>query len=152
LKRMMFVVALLAVAAAAVAGQDSQAEGLYVGKGALPDAAQEARAVRLASELQCPVCQGQSINASPAPMAQQMKDLIRSQVADGYSDEQVRQYFVSRYGEWVLLNPRAAGFNLLVYVLPVLALLGGLALVFTVVRRWSVPAAAGAADGTAVDE
>jgi cytochrome c-type biogenesis protein CcmH len=152
LKRMMVVVALLVVAASSAAGQDAPPEGLYVGKGALPDAAQEARAVRLASELQCPVCQGQSIQASPAPMAQQMKDLIRSQVAEGYSDEQVRQYFVSRYGEWVLLNPRAAGFNLLVYVLPVLALLGGLALVFTVVRRWSVPAAAGAADGTAVDE
>jgi cytochrome c-type biogenesis protein CcmH/NrfF len=148
LKRMMVVVAMLAVAVSSVAGQEPQPEGLYVGKGALPDAAQEARAVRLASELQCPVCQGQSINASPAPMAQQMKDLIRSQVAEGYSDEQVRQYFVSRYGEWVLLNPRAAGFNLLVYVLPVLALLGGLALVFTVVRRWSVPAA----DGAAVEE
>jgi cytochrome c-type biogenesis protein CcmH len=136
---MLFVLALLAGAASTAAGQESQPEGLHIGKGPLPDAAQEARAIRLSSELQCPVCQGQSINASPAPMAQQMKDLIRTQVAEGYSDEQVREYFVSKYGEWILLNPKAAGFNLLVYILPVLALLGGAGFVVMIVRRWSAP-------------
>jgi cytochrome c-type biogenesis protein CcmH len=149
LKRILAVLALIVLAGSPAAGpagaQEVQPEGLYVGEGRLADPAQEARAARLASELQCPVCQGQSIAASPAPMARQMKDLIRSQVADGYTDEQVREYFVSKYGEWVLLNPRAAGFNLLVYVLPVLALLGGLALVLTVVRRWSEPGSTAAA-------
>jgi cytochrome c-type biogenesis protein CcmH len=142
LKRVLMVLMLMAVAApavsiATVAAQEPQPEGLYLGTGPLPDPAQEARAVRLASELQCPVCQGQSINASPAPMAQQMKDLIRSQVADGYTNEEVREYFVSKYGEWVLLEPRAAGFNLLVYILPGVALLAGLAFVGMVVRRWT---------------
>jgi cytochrome c-type biogenesis protein CcmH len=135
----MLALVLALVGASPVAGQEGGSEGLYIGKGPLPDATQEARAVRLASELQCPVCQGQSINASPAPMAQQMKDLIRSQVAEGYTDTQVRDYFVSRYGEWVLLNPKAAGFNLLVYVLPVLMLVVGVAFVAMVVRRWSMP-------------
>lgn len=140
-------IALLLIAAASpAAAQDSQPEGLYLGKGALADPALEARATKLASELQCPVCQGLSINASPSPMAQQMKDLIRRQVADGYTNDEVRGYFVSRYGEWVLLEPKAAGFNLLVYVLPALALLGGGAFIFMVVRRWSAPSAGAAAD------
>lgn len=128
----------LAGAVSVAGAQDSQSEGLYIGQGPLPDPVLEARAVRLASQLQCPVCQGQSINASPAPMAQQMKDIIRGQVADGYTNEQVKEYFVSKYGEWVLLEPRAAGFNLLVYILPGLALLAGVALVITMIRRWSV--------------
>jgi cytochrome c-type biogenesis protein CcmH len=146
LKRIMIVLSLLALAAPA-AGQEAQPEGLYLGQGRLPDAALEARAAKLASELQCPVCQGQSIAASPAPMARQMKDLIRTQVAEGYTDQQVREYFMSKYGEWVLLNPRPVGFNLLVYILPVLGLLGGGAFIATVVRRWSAqtPATAGAA-------
>lgn len=153
MKRVLMVLMLVAVAASTVAvaagtAQVAPQEGLYMGKGPLPDPAQEARAVRLASELQCPVCQGQSINASPSPMAQQMKDLIRSQVADGYTNEEVREYFVSKYGEWVLLEPRAAGFNLLVYILPGVALLAGLAFVGTVVRRWTT-AGEGEAAGAA---
>lgn len=101
------------------------------------DPAVEARASALASELRCPVCQGLSIQDSPSPLAVQMKDLIRVQVAEGRTDEEVREYFISKYGEWVLLEPRASGFNLLVYLMPALALLGGAVLIFTMVRRWS---------------
>lgn len=100
----------------------------------------EARATRLAAELRCPVCQGLSIEDSPSPLALQMKDLIRTQVGRGLSDEQVRGYFVSRYGEWVLLEPRARGFNLLVYLLPAAALLAGLGLLVLAIRRWTAPA------------
>lgn len=149
MKRVAMVLVMLVGAVSMAGAQDSQPEGLYLGKGPLEDPALEARATRLASELQCPVCQGQSINASPAPMAQQMKDLIRSQVADGYSNEEVREYFISKYGEWVLLNPKAAGFNLLVYILPVVALLGGVAFVFAMIRRWSV---AGGGTAAALEE
>jgi cytochrome c-type biogenesis protein CcmH len=148
LKRIVLVLAFMVVAAPVVpvAAQQDQLEGLYIGQGALPDPAAEARAAKLASQLQCPVCQGQSIAASPSPMARQMKDLIRSQVAEGYTDQQVREYFMSKYGEWVLLNPKPAGFNLLVYILPVLGLLGGGAFVYSLVRKWSsqAPALAGA--------
>lgn len=139
----MMALVLAAAAISTAAGQETQSEGLYLGKGPLADPALEARAVRLASELQCPVCQGQSIQASPSPLAQQMKDLIRSQVAEGQTNEQIREYFVSKYGEWVLLEPRAAGFNLLVYILPALALLAGAAFVATVVRRWTSAASGG---------
>lgn len=107
--------------------------------GPLDDPAQEARATRLAAELRCPVCQGLSIQDSPSPLAQQMKDLIRGQVVAGSTDEEIRQYFISKYGEWVLLEPKARGFNLLVYLLPAFALLGGLGLIVVAVRRWTEP-------------
>lgn len=122
-------------------GQEAPAmEGLTGSTiGPLPDSAMEARASRLASELRCPVCQGLSIQDSPSPLAQQMKDLIRSQVLEGRSDQEIHQYFISKYGEWVLLEPRAEGFNLLVYVLPGLALLAGAGFIAVAVRRWTVP-------------
>lgn len=106
------------------------------------DPALEARASALAAELRCPVCQGVSIEASPSPLALQMKDLIRTQLAEGRTDREVRAYFVSKYGEWVLLEPEASGFNLLIYVLPALGLLAGGALLVLAVRRWSRPPAA----------
>lgn len=107
--------------------------------GPLADSAMEARATRLASELRCPVCQGLSIHDSPSPLAQEMKDVIRSQVVEGRTDQEIRQYFISKYGEWVLLEPKAQGFNLLVYLLPALALLAGAGLIAVAVRRWTVP-------------
>lgn len=122
-------------------GQPSTMEGLTGSTmGPLEDSAMEARATRLASELRCPVCQGLSIHDSPSPLAQQMKDLIRTQVVEGRTDEEIRQYFVSKYGEWVLLEPKAQGFNLLVYLLPALALLGGAGLIAVALRRWTTGA------------
>lgn len=90
----------------------------------------------VASELRCPVCQGLSINDSPAELAVQMKDLIRDQLASGKTPEEVRAYFIARYGEWVLLAPEPKGVNLAVYVLPVLALLIGGVMIAFAVRRW----------------
>lgn len=123
--------------------QDSQPtsmEGLTGSTvGPLADSALEARASRLASELRCPVCQGLSIQDSPSPLAQEMKGLIRSQVVEGRSDDEIRQYFISKYGEWILLEPRAVGLNLLVYVMPALALVAGAGLIAVAVRRWTVP-------------
>lgn len=146
MSRIAWAALLLAVAwaPAPLAGQDRDTaaavmEGLTrSATGPLADPAQEARASKLAGELRCPVCQGLSIHDSPSPLAQQMKDLIRAQVSSGYSDEEIRQYFVSKYGEWVLLEPKAQGFNLLVYALPALMLLGGAGLIFVAVRRWTV--------------
>lgn len=101
------------------------------------DPAIEAKVLKLATELRCPVCQGLSIQDSPSELALQMKDVIRTQLEAGASEQDVRDYFVSKYGEWVLLEPKASGFNLLVYLLPALALLGGAAFIVVSVRRWS---------------
>ena len=90
----------------------------------------------VAAELRCPVCQGLSLADSPSELSQEMKDVIHAQLAEGKSPEEVKAYFVSKYGEWILMEPKAEGFNLAVYVLPVLALLGGGAFVFVTARRW----------------
>lgn len=105
----------------------------------------EAKVTRLATELRCPVCQGLSIQDSPSDLAIQMKDVIRTQLEAGATEQDVRDYFVSKYGEWVLLEPRASGFNLLVYLLPGLALLGGGVLIAVSVRRWTAAPAPEAA-------
>lgn len=104
---------------------------------ALADSTLEAAVRRIASELRCPVCQGLSLQDSPTELAQEMKAVIREQLAAGRSAEEVRAYFVSKYGEWILLEPEPRGFNLLVYVLPALALVAGVAVVVASVRRWS---------------
>lgn len=89
----------------------------------------------VSSGLRCPVCQGLSIQDSPADLAVEMKALVREQLAAGKSPDQVRAYFIEKYGEWVLLAPRPTGFNLLVYLLPIALVLGGGWFVWGFVRR-----------------
>src|SRR5688500_7875197 len=103
---------------------------------AQPDSALEAMTTRLASELRCPVCQGLSIQDSPSELAQQMRDVIKEQLRSGKSPDEVRDYFIARYGDWILLQPRARGLNLLLYLLPWVGVLAGLTVIWVVVRRW----------------
>lgn len=106
------------------------------------DSALEAMTTRLASELRCPVCQGNSIQDSPSELAQQMRDLIRDQLRSGKSPDEVRAYFVDKYGEWILLSPKATGVNLVVYLVPFVAVLLGGFIVWRTLRRWTSPSAA----------
>ena len=101
-----------------------------------PDSSLDAKARDVAATLRCPVCQNLSIQDSPSLLAQDMKRLVRERLAAGETPDQVRRYFVSRYGEWVLLKPRASGVDLSVWLLPLLALVGGAVLVWSAVRRW----------------
>jgi cytochrome c-type biogenesis protein CcmH len=71
----------------------------------LPDPELEARAVALAKELRCLVCQNQSIMESDADLAKDLRLVVREQVAAGASDDDVREYVVARYGDFVLLRP-----------------------------------------------
>ena len=101
----------------------------------------DARAVRLESELRCPVCQGVSIADSPAQSAQEMRALVRQQVAQGDSDGQVLAFFVARYGQWILLTPSSSGLELGLWLAPGAIVVGGaLLLVALRTRRASVPA------------
>ena len=104
---------------------------------AASDSALEAMTTVLASELRCPVCQGNSIQDSPSELAQQMRDLIRDQLRSGKTPDEVRAYFVEKYGEWILLSPKAEGLNLIVYIVPFVALLVGGFVVWRTVRRWT---------------
>ena len=87
----------------------------------------EARVQQLGKQLRCAVCQGVSIADSPASMARAQLDTVRELVAEGKTDQEVVDYFVARYGEWVLLEPTAEGFNWFVWLGPVaLVALGGI--------------------------
>jgi cytochrome c-type biogenesis protein CcmH len=110
------------------------------------DSALEAMTTRLASELRCPVCQGNSIQDSPSELAQQMRDVIRDQLRSGKTPDEVRAYFVDKYGEWILLAPRAEGLNLIVYLVPFAAVLLGGIVVWRTVRKWTTAPPSGTAD------
>lgn len=88
----------------------------------------------VSAQLRCVVCQGLSIQDSPSTLAQEMRAVVREQLAAGSTPDEVKQYFVANYGEWVLLEPEPSGFNLLVYVLPFVMLLGGAAFVYVTAR------------------
>lgn len=103
--------------------------------------------VQVASELRCPVCRSQSVLESSSDLAERMQALIRDRLARGESPAEVRAYFVDKYGEWILLRPEPEGINLLVYVLPALALLGGGWVVVRQLRRWSTDGVTDEADG-----
>jgi cytochrome c-type biogenesis protein CcmH len=102
----------------------------------MADPAKEARARDLSRELRCMVCQNQSIDDSDAPLARDLRLLVRERIASGDSDSQVIDFLVARYGEFVLLKPRFTPHTLLLWLLPPLALAGGgLALWFYNRRR-----------------
>jgi cytochrome c-type biogenesis protein CcmH len=93
----------------------------------LSDPAFEARARALSKTLRCMVCQNQSIDDSNAPLARDLRLLLRERIKAGESDEQVREFLVSRYGEFVLLEPRLNAHTVLLWTLPFLGLaLGGI--------------------------
>jgi len=122
---------LLALAAASVlaAGQAVAAPA--------PSQAIDDRVREIASDLRCVVCQNLSVADSPSDLAKEMRNLVRELVEQGKSRQEIEAYFVSRYGEFVLLAPPKQGFNLLVWVLPFLALALGAGGVYLVARRWA---------------
>src|SRR5689334_14990346 len=89
------------------------------------DPVKEARARDLSRELRCMVCQNQSIDDSEAPLARDLRLLVRERIAAGDSDGQVIDFLVARYGEFVLLKPRLERHTLLLWLLPPFVLLGG---------------------------
>ncbi|RWA71042.1 MAG: cytochrome c-type biogenesis protein CcmH [Mesorhizobium sp.] len=91
----------------------------------LPDPALEARARALSEGLRCMVCQNQSIDESDADLARDLRILVRQRLVAGDTDQQVMDYIVSRYGEFVLLKPRFSLRNALLWGTPVLLLLAG---------------------------
>lgn len=129
--------ALLAVAVLATSVGAQQSTPVQSVPAAASDSALERATRAVASQLRCPVCQGLSIEDSPSELSQQMRAVVREQLRAGQSPESVKRYFVSKYGEWILLSPPAHGVNTLVYALPLLALVAGAALVTVVVRRWA---------------
>jgi cytochrome c-type biogenesis protein CcmH len=128
LKRVLLALAVMAmVATAAHAVQPDEI---------MSDTAKEARARNLSRELRCMVCQNQSIDDSEAPLARDLRLLVRERIAAGDSDTQVIDFLVARYGEFVLLKPRLNSHTWLLWLLTPLALAaGGISLWFHGRRR-----------------
>jgi len=95
----------------------------------------EARARHLSEELRCMVCQNQSIDDSAAPLARDLRLLVRERLTAGDSDHHVLNYLVARYGEFVLLKPRFELQNLLLWGLPPFVLVAGMIALFVTARR-----------------
>jgi len=92
------------------------------------------RTEELTSLMRCPVCQGLSIADSGTMIAMSMKEEVRQFLAEGYTDDQVLLYFEASYGEFIRLEPKAKGFNLVVWLAPLAALLLGLGLIIHKLR------------------
>jgi cytochrome c-type biogenesis protein CcmH len=100
-----------------------------------PDIEEQTRAV--SAELRCVVCQNLSVADSPSEMAQQMRASVREQLQAGKSPQEIKDFFVSKYGEWVLLKPTDTGFNRLLWWLPLTVLFIGVIAALLLARRWS---------------
>ncbi|BCM18324.1 cytochrome c-type biogenesis protein [Mesorhizobium sp. J8] len=119
----------------------------------LQDPALEARARALSEGLRCMVCQNQSIDESDADLARDLRVLVRQRLVAGDSDQQVMDYIVSRYGEFVLLKPRFSLRNALLWGTPVLLLLaGGLFIVLSARSRRPAPTTLSADEQAALDK
>jgi cytochrome c-type biogenesis protein CcmH len=101
----------------------------------LSDPALETRARALSKELRCMVCQNQSIDDSAAPLARDLRVLVRERLTGGDSDQQVLDFLVARYGEFVLLKPRLAWHNALLWFGPPGLLIGGALVLLVSARR-----------------
>lgn len=114
----------------------------------LDDPALENRARELSKGLRCLVCRNESIDESNAELARDLRLLVRERLVEGDSNEAVLDFVVARYGEYVLLKPRATGSSLILWLAGPLLLLGGLGVAIAYVRRQSVETP----DGLSVDE
>ena len=93
---------------------------------------------RVAKQLYCPVCPNTPLDVCETKACQDWRAQIKDQLAAGWTDEQVIQYFVAQYGERVLAEPRRSGFTSFVWLLPVLSVIIGLVVVAQILRSWRV--------------
>ncbi len=112
----------------------------------LDDPVLENRARELSKGLRCLVCRNEFIDESNADLARDLRLLVRERLVEGDSNEAVLDFVVARYGEYVLLNPRATGSSLILWIAGPLLLLSGLGVAFAYVRRQSQDAPDGLSD------
>lgn len=103
----------------------------------LSDPALESRARQLSQGLRCPVCQNENIDDSNAPIARDLRVLLRERLSAGDTDQEAVDYIVARYGEFVLLAPEAGGANTLLWLAGPLMLFAGAGIAFATLRRRS---------------
>lgn len=93
----------------------------------------------IAKQLYCPVCENTPLDVCPTEACRQWRELIRQQLEDGWTEDQIEQYFVENYGARVLAEPPRQGLNWLVYLLPPVIILAGAVILFRSLKEWTTP-------------
>ncbi len=96
----------------------------------------------IAKQLYCPVCENTPLDVCPTEACRQWRDLIRQQLTDGWTEDQIKGYFVDNYGARVLAEPPREGLNWLVYLIPPVIILAGTITLFRALKGWTTPRAA----------
>jgi cytochrome c-type biogenesis protein CcmH len=113
----------------------------------LSDPLLESRAREISRDLRCPVCQGESIDDSSAPISRDLRLAVRERLVAGDSDAEVVDYIVTRFGEFVLFNPRSTGSSLILWLAGPAMLLAGLGIAYATTRKGATtPEAAALSD------
>ena len=107
---------------------------------------------RIAHQLYCPVCENTPLDVCPTEACRQWRDLIRMQLSQGRTENEIKQYFVQQYGARVLAEPPAAGFNWLVYVLPPVIILMGAIFLLSAMKAWAKPHAISVATSSSANK
>ena len=110
---------------------------------ATPNAPTDDQVNAIARQMYCPVCENTPLDVCPTQACAEWRELIRDKLAEGWSEAQIKSYFVEQFGDRVLATPPARGLNWLVYVIPPLAILAGAYLLYRAFRVWKQPAPAG---------
>lgn len=105
--------------------------------GSTPQENLDSRARHIADQLRCPVCRGVPISESPSTLAIDMMSVIRQKLETGQTEKEILGFFENRYGEWILLKPKPEGLNLMIWILPLIALIGGGTVLLFAVKKWS---------------
>jgi len=100
----------------------------------------------IARQMYCPVCENTPLDVCPTQACAEWRELIRDKLAEGWTDAQIKQYFVDRFGDRVLASPPARGLNWLVYIIPPIAILLGLFLLYRAFRAMRQPGSAAPED------
>lgn len=90
----------------------------------------------IASQLKCPICQGESVAESQVSLAQEMRGVIRQKIQEGESDQQIIQFFSDRYGSQIVWSPPLSGFGVLAWLVPIMLLLTGIGIVALTLQNW----------------
>ena len=107
---------------------------------------------QIAHQLYCPVCEDTPLDVCPTESCRQWRDLIRQQLEQGMTADQIKQYFVDHYGVRVLAEPPQTGLNWLIYVLPPLIILIGAYILFRALRVWTTKSSSASADSVSAKE
>ena len=90
----------------------------------------------VAKQLYCPVCENIPLDVCPTQACAQWRELIREKLAEGWTEDEIKTYFVAQYGDRVLDSPPATGLNWLIYIIPPLVIMGGIYILFRALRAW----------------